>query len=790
MSILQSIKRLFGVSPINIGELNRRATQQLEPAVPLARPIDPLADIDPTDEYERVRRLLEAGEPIVFVTGHAGTGKSTLIRYLRSVLPLRMAVVAPTGVAALNADGVTVHSFFRLPPRIAEPKDIKRLDRKLIEKLQLLIIDELSMVRCDLMDSIDRSLRKNRGSQQPFGGVQLLMVGDLFQLPPVAPEHEWHVLREKGYVKSYFFTAFSLQKGELRAVELTHHFRQKDGVFIDLLNKVRVAGDIDRTIAELNSRCLRRHDARTAITLTCTNSVADTINRDELHGLPHPEYSFEGRIEGEFRIEQDKLPSPFDLRLKLGAHVMFTKNDEQRRWVNGTLGIVHQIDAKSIRVQLVHKSPGMVCDVLPVTWETYKYAYDPKADRIVAHKVGEYTQYPLMLAWAVTIHKSQGKTLENVHIDLGEGTFAPGQLYVALSRTRSIDGISLARPIRKSDVKCDPVIKRFYVALTNQEMGCASRTPARGRRVASPVDSDDNAFSFTRLALFEKCPRAYEFKYVLEEEESFSSVERHMGGAVHAALQFAYKHRNGTQPPGLRSVLRAYAEAWNSDSLQSVKVVKAGPTVHHYYDEGATMISSYYDRVLRSDPSHTIELEKHFHLPIDGRIVYTGVIDRLSKWPTGRLRITDYKTGKRIQDPGVDLQMTSYALWVFEHYHVEEVDLCYEDLRNGLPLMASMHRARVPTVRARILTEINAILAEEDFEPKPSVLCMWCGFNHICEDAQVFPITVGGGRLEGEDDGGDICPECGAELEERQGRYGTFIGCTEFPDCRYTREDW
>lgn len=466
MSILDTVKKLLSVKPVDIGELNRRATREPLREVPSLISKNPLEGVHISDEYRTVKSLLDAGCPVVFVTGNAGTGKSTLIQYLRAVLEKQLVVLAPTGVAALNVGGVTIHSFFQLPPKIHEDEDIKFVyDRKLYQKLQLLIIDEVSMVRCDLMDSIDKFLRKNRSSNAPFGGVQLLLVGDLFQLPPVVPRHEWDVLRAKGYTSPYFFSSFSLQETPLVPIELTFIYRQEDAIFVELLNWIRIGDNLDLVTAEVNKRCCRNDEFSVDITLTCTNNAADQINMKKLQSIPAREYAFKGKIEGMFSLEEDKLPSPIDLRLKVGAHVMFTKNDSQRRWVNGTLGIVRHVDRGSINVEFVTGSSGVTCDVQPVTWETYKYAYDSEKDQIIARKVGQYAQYPLMLAWAVTIHKSQGKTLDKVLIDLGNGTFASGQIYVALSRCQSIEGIRLARPIRKTDVKCDPMIKRFYLAL-------------------------------------------------------------------------------------------------------------------------------------------------------------------------------------------------------------------------------------------------------------------------------------------------------------------------------------
>ena len=471
MSIFDSIKGLLGIKPVDIRELNRRTTREHHKKV-AHPPSDSIQDIQVIPEYMKIRQMLEHGTPVVFVTGNAGTGKTTLVYYLRNILKRNLVVLAPTGVAALNVGGVTIHSFFHFPPKIIEDTDIKLVyDRKLYGKLDLLIIDELSMVRSDLLDGIDKFLRKNRSSQQPFGGVQLLLIGDLFQLPPVVPASEARVLRSKGYKSPYFFSSFSLQSSSLVPVELGTVFRQQENAFVQLLNKIRIAEDLETVLNQINGRCCGIGTYDVDITLTCTNRSADQINREQLSQIQSREYSFQGRIKGRFSLEEDKLPSPLELRLKVGSRVMFTKNDAQRRWVNGTLGTVEDLDDNSISVRLVTSQTGVLCDVLPVTWATYKYVYDSDLDSIGAQKVGEYTQYPLMLAWAVTIHKAQGKTLEKVLVDLGSGAFASGQVYVALSRCRSLDEIRLRRPIRQTDVICDPVIKRFYDALQELSQG-------------------------------------------------------------------------------------------------------------------------------------------------------------------------------------------------------------------------------------------------------------------------------------------------------------------------------
>ncbi|MCK4919253.1 MAG: AAA family ATPase [Candidatus Omnitrophica bacterium] len=426
-----------------------------------------IEEIEITDEYKEIFEWIKAGAPIVFVTGKAGTGKTTFVRYLRQVYDGNIVVVAPTGVAALNIDGVTINSFFQLPWRLIEEDDIKFVrDRRLITKMKVLIIDEISMVRSDIIDAIDKFLRLNRESDEPFGGVQLLLIGDLFQLPPVLNKQEAQAIQLKGYDSSYFFSAKVLKECSLVPKELTKIYRQSDRKFIDLLNNIRIGENLDQVLPVINCRVLNKKVLNdTRLTLSCTNYVADKINESQMRKLPGELRKFEGMISGKFIVSNEKLPSPINLALKKGAQVMFTKNDGGRRWVNGTLGRIVGFERDSIRVDVEGEYQNKIYDIQKVTWESYKYKYDEQKQRIIPVKVGFYTQYPLMLAWAVTIHKGQGKTLEKVHIDLGSGAFGTGQVYVALSRCRSLEDIQLAKFIRTQDIKCDPIVKRFYKAL-------------------------------------------------------------------------------------------------------------------------------------------------------------------------------------------------------------------------------------------------------------------------------------------------------------------------------------
>jgi ATP-dependent DNA helicase PIF1 len=415
-----------------------------------------------TAEYKQVKKLLRDGAPVVFVTGKAGTGKSTLIHHLRDTVKGNVVVLAPTGVAAMNIQGATIHSFFRLPPRLVLDDDVKSVEfTRPYDSLDLLIIDEVSMVRADVMDAIDRFLRMNGPDKSlPFGGVQLLLVGDLHQLPPVVKGAEEQHYFETNYDSPFFFDSHALKAVDMAAVELTEIFRQKDDAFITLLNDVRLGRPGAATLEALNARITPRADADRETVLSTTNLIADRINKRHMAALPSDAEVFVGAMEGDFNIRNDRLPAPMELLLKPEARVMFTKNDPEGRWVNGSLGHVSELTKKSITVTLDESSEEV--EVGPALWETYRYQFDEDEGRNVALAVGSYLQMPLTPAWAITIHKAQGKTLSAARIDLGHRAFAAGQVYVALSRCRRLEDLTLSRAITTQDVFCDTRVVSFY----------------------------------------------------------------------------------------------------------------------------------------------------------------------------------------------------------------------------------------------------------------------------------------------------------------------------------------
>ena len=417
-----------------------------------------------SDEHQHAIDLIEAGEN-VFLTGPAGTGKSTFLKYLLSALDetVNAVVVAPTGVAALNVGGQTIHSFFRLKPSILTEESIKKVSRNAgYKKLDLLIIDEISMVRADVFKAIDLFLRMNGPSQiSAFGGVQVLLIGDLFQLPPVVTYDEKRVFQEM-FGSPFFFDTDTYKNAHFEKVELAKIYRQEDPEFISMLNNIR-RGDLDRDLMEnLNTRCAANFNpdeiaAKNPVILTSKNATADYINKGKIGELPSKEFIYDGAIEGEFKVSKNKLPSPMNLTLKKGAHVMFTKNDSTKRWVNGTAGIVEHIGMDGVKIRVGQQ----VHTVAREKWETIRYEFNGETEKWEDKVIGSYVQYPLMLAWAITIHKSQGQTLDSCLIDLDGGAFADGQVYVALSRCKSYQDLYLQDPIRVSDIRVNRDVKMF-----------------------------------------------------------------------------------------------------------------------------------------------------------------------------------------------------------------------------------------------------------------------------------------------------------------------------------------
>ena len=463
MGLSDLVRTILGRRPVRMGDLAAEVVQRPRRIASPPEP-DPLAGIEVLPEYVQVQELLDANWPVTFVTGGAGTGKSTLIRYLQAATEHRMVVLAPTGVAALNAGGVTIHSFCRLPPRIIQESDVRpSRDRKLVRALDVMVLDEISMVRPDMLDAVDRFLRLTREEESPFGGVRMILMGDLFQLPPVVRPQEHQVLRAMGYGSDFFFAAKCLEQVSVAPVLLERVFRQRDPEFITLLKDLRVGNNVRSALQRINGQAgAPPVDGPPELVLTSTNAGADQRNQERMASLPGTSRTYEGQATGRFSLKETKLPAPVNLELKVGAQVMFTKNDSQKRWVNGTLGVVRELADDQVSVEVERDDIARRYRVQRQTWEEFRYQYNSLTGEIDHEVTGTYVQFPLMLAWAVTIHKAQGKTLDRVLLDLGHGAFASGQVYVALSRVRSLNDLRLAGPVREGDIRCDPEVARFY----------------------------------------------------------------------------------------------------------------------------------------------------------------------------------------------------------------------------------------------------------------------------------------------------------------------------------------
>lgn len=416
--------------------------------------------------FHEILDRLEHSTDNLFITGRAGTGKSTLLRLFAASTRKKTVIVAPTGVAALQAGGQTIHSFFGFPPHLFGQNEVKKSRyAKLYQRIDVLVIDEISMVRADLLDRIDLCLRINRGNQQPFGGVQVVFFGDLFQLPPVVSRDEVGILQSWGYETPYFFSAgvlrwpFAWQKIELQEV-----YRQQEKRFLRLLEDIRTNEADEDTLAELNERVdPEAQPGSLSLILAARNYKVDMINQGYLDALPGPELVYSASITGKFNASV--YPTDALLRLRPGAQVMFIRNDPEGAFVNGTLGVITSLSSDHVTVALPREGQEpKELTVNRISWEIIRYGLPPdQQGALLREVVGTFEQLPLRLAWAVTIHKSQGQTFDKVILDLSGGLFEHGQLYVALSRCRTLEGISLRQEIRPQDIRVDMRVVDFYL---------------------------------------------------------------------------------------------------------------------------------------------------------------------------------------------------------------------------------------------------------------------------------------------------------------------------------------
>ena len=470
-----------------------------------------LKEIDTgNSELQQAWQIIQYTRRSLFLTGKAGTGKSTFLRFVCKNTKKKHVVLAPTGIAAINAGGATLHSFFKLPFHPLLPNDTRYSIRnikealkyngekqKIIRELELIIIDEISMVRADIIDFIDKVLRIYcRNLREPFGGKQLLLVGDVFQLEPVVREEDWQLLRPF-YNSAFFFDAHVFQKVKLVSIELHKVYRQNDPLFISVLDHIRQGTTTTVDLKLLNQRVEAKpipsdKNHVMSITLSTRRDNVDFINDRHLNELPGDPIVFKGEIKGDF--PETSLPTPLELSIKPGAQIIFIKNDFDHRWVNGTIGIVEAIDTDSQTIYVI-TDDGVEVEVGRDRWSNMRYTFNDKEQKIEEEEIGSYIQYPLRLAWAITIHKSQGLTFKRLVIDLSGGVFAGGQAYVALSRCTSLEGISLKEPIKSRDVFVKTEVlnfaSKFNDSLLIQEALTESKADAEYSNAMKAFDRGD-----------------------------------------------------------------------------------------------------------------------------------------------------------------------------------------------------------------------------------------------------------------------------------------------------------
>lgn len=581
--------------------------------------IDDLQNIDLNNpEFQDAWDLIQHTHRSLFLTGKAGTGKSTFLKYIRDNTKKKTVVLAPTGIAAVNVGGQTMHSFFKIPfkpmlpddPDYANPARMRKMLRytkekvKLIQQLELIIIDEISMVRADIIDFVDRVLRVYSGNmREPFGGKQLLLVGDIFQLEPVVTHDTRDILR-RYYKNFFFFNARAFELINLVSIELRKIYRQSDNDFIALLDRVRINRATAADMARLNQRCdpdFQEVKDDFAITLATRRDTVDSINDEHMKALKTPEHVFEGQIEGDF--PENSLPTAYHLALKEGAQVIFIRNDKEGRWCNGTIGKITRLSDYSVTVAL---ETGEEMQVEPEVWENMLYTYNEKEKKVEEKVLGSFSQIPIKPAWALTVHRSQGLTFNHVVIDFAGGAFTGGQTYVALSRCTSLEGITLLKPLSERDIIVNLAVVDFSRQFNNRQLINEAMEQERAnqlyRRAAHAFDNQE----------FEDCVKYYAEAMRIKDTLQNEAVKRLISKKLNSFKKNIrtierLKQVIESQKKTLQSLALEYASMGDQAlALDESGVVGEGSTPaygrHHLDDVALRSALANYNKALRIMP--------------------------------------------------------------------------------------------------------------------------------------------------------------------------------------------